>query len=632
MTTSADLTACTTASTGRLSRGLSSRPRSSSQEFSLGPSQPPSSAPILSSSSPSSFPLIQLRRRFTSLTEAAIAMVPQVAEKEATPSTSTEDSLQLVTVTDGASSERSGRDTEDDSQSDSFAGPALNGTLPLLSNSGSGHKGLVAYVYDADSMKLEALELEERELSSAKPLLRRPATLPLNNGLSGSTLTCQGMDESARSTSEDIPVVGNVDPPESLWAITFQVFIPFLIAGFGTVGAGLVLDMVQHWKVFEEVTEVFILVPALLGLKGNLEMTLASRLSTQANLGHMDTTSEQIKLTTGNMALIQCQATVLGFIASLIAVIMGWIPQGQFNVSHALVLCASAIFTASIASLILGCIMVGVVIASRKLHINPDNVATPIAASLGDLTTLALLAGISSFLYYRVEKYRWLAPLVIAVFLLLIPVWALIARRNKYTREILSSGWSPIIAAVGISSGGGIVLDFAVSKFKGIAVFQPVINGVGGNLVAVQASRISTFLHQHSRLGFLPPTDSKICVNPFVAFCSNNPHARTARVLLMMVIPGHIVFAYGIRLLKAGHTSLTVVFLVVYLLSAFVQVFLLLFIAHIMVHWMWSRKTDPDNSAIPYLTAIGDLLGTSFLAVAFLFLYSIGDRDADVGD
>lgn len=36
----------------------------------------------------------------------------------------------------------------------------------------------------------------------------------------------------------------------------------------------------QHWTVFTEVTEVFILVPALLGLKGNLEMTLASRLST----------------------------------------------------------------------------------------------------------------------------------------------------------------------------------------------------------------------------------------------------------------------------------------------------------------------------------------------------------------
>lgn len=36
----------------------------------------------------------------------------------------------------------------------------------------------------------------------------------------------------------------------------------------------------QHWEVFKEISEVFILVPALVGLKGNLEMTLASRLST----------------------------------------------------------------------------------------------------------------------------------------------------------------------------------------------------------------------------------------------------------------------------------------------------------------------------------------------------------------
>jgi solute carrier family 41 len=59
-----------------------------------------------------------------------------------------------------------------------------------------------------------------------------------------------------------------------------QVLLPFLVAGVGMVAAGLVLDEVQHWSVFQKVTEIFILVPALLGLKGNLEMTLASRLST----------------------------------------------------------------------------------------------------------------------------------------------------------------------------------------------------------------------------------------------------------------------------------------------------------------------------------------------------------------
>ena len=46
-----------------------------------------------------------------------------------------------------------------------------------------------------------------------------------------------------------------------------------------------------------------------------------------------------------------------------------------------------------------GLIMIGVIIASRKVGINPDNVATPIAASLGDLITLSLLAGISTGLY-----------------------------------------------------------------------------------------------------------------------------------------------------------------------------------------------------------------------------------------
>lgn len=45
-------------------------------------------------------------------------------------------------------------------------------------------------------------------------------------------------------------------------------------------GSELTCSTLQHWPVFKEVTEVFILVPALLGLKGNLEMTLASRLST----------------------------------------------------------------------------------------------------------------------------------------------------------------------------------------------------------------------------------------------------------------------------------------------------------------------------------------------------------------
>ena len=123
-----------------------------------------------------------------------------------------------------------------------------------------------------------------------------------------------------------------------------------------------------------------------------------------------------------------------------------------------------------------------------------------------------------------------------------------------------------------ISSLGGVILDFTVASYKGIAVYQPVINGVGGNLVAVQSSRISTALHQATPLGRLPFYAEKLCHSPASVFCSNKAHSRTARVLLLLVIPGHLVFAYTISYLKAGHTSLTPIFVVVYLAVAVLQV------------------------------------------------------------
>lgn len=59
-------------------------------------------------------------------------------------------------------------------------------------------------------------------------------------------------------------------------------------------------------------------------------------------------------------------------------------------------------------------------------------------------------------------------------------------------------------------------MDYTISSYKGIAVFQLIINGVGGNLVAVQASRISTALHKERKAG--KQDKPKVCISPFHAF------------------------------------------------------------------------------------------------------------------
>ncbi|XP_004414307.1 PREDICTED: solute carrier family 41 member 2 [Odobenus rosmarus divergens] len=443
----------------------------------------------------------------------------------------------------------------------------------------------------------------------------------------------QNEDASSDGDEDAIVEANQKSPKESSGVMALQILVPFLLAGFGTVSAGMVLDIVQHWEVFKKVTEVFILVPALLGLKGNLEMTLASRLSTAVNIGKMDSPIEKWNLIIGNLALKQVQATVVGFLAAVAAIILGWIPEGKYYLDHSILLCSSSVATAFIASLLQGIIMVGVIVGSKKTGINPDNVATPIAASFGDLITLAILAWISQGLYSCLDNYYYISPLVGVFFLALTPIWIIIAAKHPATRTVLHSGWEPVITAMIISSIGGLILDTTVSdpNLVGIVVYTPVINGIGGNLVAIQASRISTYLHLHSIPGELPD-EPKGCYYPFRTFFGPGVNNKSAQVLLLLVIPGHLIFLYTIHLMKSGHTSLTVIFIVVYSLAAVLQVFTLLWIADWMVHHFWRKGKDPDSFSIPYLTALGDLLGTALLALSFHFLWLIGDRDGDVGD
>ena len=103
------------------------------------------------------------------------------------------------------------------------------------------------------------------------------------------------------------------------------------------------------------------------------------------------------------------QAIVVGLLAAVTGLLLGWAMTAKLEAEHGLLLCASSVVTASLASLALGLVMVIVILASRACSVDPDNVATPIAASLGDLTTLGLLAWIGNnhLLTKRMNKSKF---------------------------------------------------------------------------------------------------------------------------------------------------------------------------------------------------------------------------------
>ncbi|XP_074260288.1 solute carrier family 41 member 3 isoform X2 [Saimiri boliviensis] len=428
---------------------------------------------------------------------------------------------------------------------------------------------------------MDGTETRQRRLDSSG----KPGELGLPHPLSTGGLPAASEDGALRAPESQsvAPKPVETEPSkETAWSIGLQVTMPFMFAGLGLSWAGMLLDYFQ------------------------------------ANTGQIDDPQEQHRVISSNLALIQVQATVVGLLAAVAALLLGAVSREEVDIAKVELLCASSVLTAFLAAFALGVLMVCIVIGARKLGVNPDNIATPIAASLGDLITLSILALVSSF-FYRHKENQYLMPLVCLSFAALTPLWIFIAKQSPPIMKILKFGWFPIILAMVISSFGGLILSKTIAKqqYKGMAIFTPVISGVGGNLVAIQTSRISTYLHMWSTPGVLPLQMKKFWPNPCSTFCTSEINSVSARVLLLLVVPGHLIFFYIIYLVEGQSVTNSQTFVVLYLLAGLIQVAILLYLAEVMVRLTWHQAQDPDNHCIPYLTGLGDLLGTGLLALCF---------------
>lgn len=62
-------------------------------------------------------------------------------------------------------------------------------------------------------------------------------------------------------------------------------------------------------------------------------------------------------------------------------------------------------------------------------------------------------------------------------------------------------------------------------------------------------------------------------IDPFSLILFPGVNSRSARVLFLLVAPGHLVFLYAINSMQGGHTTLTSIFIAFYMAAALLQVY-----------------------------------------------------------
>lgn len=309
-----------------------------------------------------------------------------------------------------------------------------------------------------------------------------------------------------------------------------ELLIPVMMSGLGNLGAGVILSKMISLPVFRAIPWLIALVPALLGLKGNVEMTLSSRLTTQAHLGHLDDKEMRRKILVGNIALAQAQASGVGIIAPIIAILISFFQtnieviqdeKDEITTPKSLLSISAAVATSGIADIVLASTMSMVIIlAHLYCRVDVDNIATPIAASLGDVVTMALFSGIAvgMFNFYQDPKLHWLLAVPLIFYIGVCAYSSFLARRNPHVSKQIIYGWNPLLVSMLIQNLSGMVMEKFSRDFPRMTVFQPIINGFGGNLVAIQCSRIATHLQKSGSKKELLSENEPCCSFPWLFF------------------------------------------------------------------------------------------------------------------
>ncbi|ASJ09603.1 cation transporter [Thermococcus siculi] len=370
----------------------------------------------------------------------------------------------------------------------------------------------------------------------------------------------------------------------------YRVTLPSLFTSqifglFGGTFLGKYFDVIM-----KQFPGLLVVLPGIMGLRGNVFGSMASRFSTMLYLGDLEPSLRDKKV---------LKEIVLRMLISLIPIFLLWaigvatgIKKNAFDVL--LIVVTSTILV----SFILGYFTSFVTIFAFRRGTDPDSVAAPLVASMGDFLTVPSLVLFILLIEKSPGGFRLFNYAMIALFLIV----AAISRVRKAEFLELRQVFITITGLALLSTISGSLL----ARFSGIiqaslilSFIYPALLSSFGNYGSIIAAKTSTKLHLGEIESFLCPK----AFTDIIALFTTTPVIGLTKVLiggaLMALITGNPI----------PRSSYIVV-----LTYPFMTLFIMLY-AYALSYFMFKHNIDPDHVAIPLISNNSDIFGTLYVVL-----------------
>lgn len=377
------------------------------------------------------------------------------------------------------------------------------------------------------------------------------------------------------------------------------------LASMGSLVAGLVFGSMTHE--LDRLPGLIILVPAAIGMRGNIFGALGSRLATVMRTGQF---RDPLGLSSRVGQSVAASAVLTVYMSVALAV-MAWL------VSHLLgvrVIGVADFMVISVLGGVLSSVVVlaaalGVALLASRRRWDLDNIAAPSVTAVGDLVTLPALWAVTFLLPVPVLPEALAIACVAGM--IGVAVWQSRRRWADVLQQVVAQSLPVLILAGFADVLAGYVLDQRLARFlalPALLVLIPPFLEDAGALGGILSARLSSKLH----LGVVAPTVlpgrralGDIALTYLLALPVFTLLAVTTTLVSEATGLDHPGFAHMVGLsLLAGAMVITGG----------------VFIAYYTAVASFRRGLDPDNYGIPIITSTNDLTGTLAVVASIIVL------------